>query len=105
MITSKFTRWMVNGAALTALLGLSMLPPSSLTANAQTPRPPVRNVSRKRHPNLAAAQRLAARAYQRILDAQKANEWDMDGHAQKAKDLLDQANSELKLASQTANKK
>jgi hypothetical protein len=26
------------------------------------------------------------------------NEWDMEGHAQKAKELLDQANNELKLA-------
>lgn len=38
------------------------------------------------------------------MDAQKANEWDMQGHAQKAKDLLDQANSELKLAAQAANR-
>ena len=39
-----------------------------------------------------------------IVSAQKANEWDMAGHAQKAKDLLDQVNSELKLAAQAANK-
>jgi len=65
---------------------------------------PVRNVSGARHPNLAAAQRLSRQAFQRILDAQKANEWDMQGHAQKAKDLLDQANQELKLAAQAANR-
>jgi hypothetical protein len=39
------------------------------------------------------------------MDAQKANERDMKGHAQRAKDLLDQANNELKLAAQSANRK
>lgn len=66
---------------------------------------PVDNVSPGRHPNLAAAQRLSRQAWQRVMDAQKANEWDMQGHAQKAKDLLDQANNELKLAAQSANRK
>lgn len=66
---------------------------------------PVDNVSPGRHPNLAAAQRLSRQAWQRIMDAQKANEWDMQGHAQRAKDLLDQANNELKLAAQSANRK
>ncbi len=65
---------------------------------------PKQNVSPGKHPNLAAAQRLSANAYQRILDAQKANEWDMQGHAQKAKDLLEQANNELKQAAGAANR-
>ena len=65
---------------------------------------PVRNVSGARHPNIAAAQRLSRQAWQRVVDAQKANEWDMQGHAQKAKDLLDQANNELKMAAQAANR-
>ncbi|MGA3238366.1 MAG: hypothetical protein ABSG03_18900 [Bryobacteraceae bacterium] len=43
-------------------------------------------------------------AFDKIVEAQKANEWDMAGHAQKAKDLLDQVNNELKLAAQAANK-
>jgi protein involved in temperature-dependent protein secretion len=64
---------------------------------------PARNVGAG-HPNLKAAQRLSAQAYQKIIDAQKANEWDMQGHAQKAKDLLDQVNNELKLAAEAANK-
>lgn len=58
-----------------------------------------------RHPNLAAAQRLSSQAYQRIMDAQQANEWDMQGHAQKAKELLDQVNRELKMAAEAANRK
>ena len=31
---------------------------------------------------------------------QKINEWDMEGHAQKAKELLDQVNNELKLVAE-----
>lgn len=56
-----------------------------------------------RHPNLAAAQRFTEQAYNKISAAQQANEWDMDGHAQKAKDLLNQANQELKAAAAAAN--
>jgi hypothetical protein len=65
---------------------------------------PERDISGKRHPNLAAAQQLARQAWDRIVDAQKANEWDMDGHAQKAKELLDQVNRELTLAAEAANR-
>jgi hypothetical protein len=50
---------------------------------------PKDNVSGHKHPNLAAAQ--------------QANEWDMDGHAAKAKELLDQVNNELKMAAEAAN--
>jgi len=35
--------------------------------------------------------------------AQEANEFDMQGHAQKAKNLLDQANTQLKAAARSAN--
>jgi len=63
------------------------------------------HVSGKRHPNLAAAQRLCEQALTRIDDAQKANEFDMAGHAAKAKDLLDEAYKELKQAAEEANKR
>jgi len=69
-----------------------------------TAQRPVRNVSPARHPNLAAAQHLCQQAWEKILEAQRANEWDMQGHAQKAKDLLDQVNRELKLAAEAANR-
>ena len=72
----------------------------SMTATAQRP---ARNVSGRRHPNLAAAQRLSRQAWEKIMAAQKANEWDMQGHAQKAKELLDQVNAELKEAAGAAN--
>jgi hypothetical protein len=64
---------------------------------------PAQNVSGGRHPNLAAAQRLSQKAYEKIVAAQQANEWDMQGHAQKAKELLDQVNKELKQAATAAN--
>ena len=86
--------------ALSGLMAAVVL--AAAVANAGEP---VRNVSAKRHPNLAAAQRLSSQAYQRIQAAQQANEWDMAGHAQKAKELLDQANVELKAAAEAANRK
>jgi hypothetical protein len=64
---------------------------------------PVRDISAKRHPNLARAQRQTDMAYQSIVAAQQANEFDLGGHAQKAKDLLDQANRELKQAAEVSN--
>jgi hypothetical protein len=68
------------------------------------PGQPKQNVRPGKHPNLAAAQRLSENAYNKIIAAQQANEWDMQGHAQKAKTLLEQANVELKAAAQAANK-
>jgi hypothetical protein len=65
---------------------------------------PRRNVSPGRHPNLAAAQRLSQQAWEKIVAAQEANEWDMQGHAQRAKELLDQVNRELKQAAEAANR-
>jgi len=56
-----------------------------------------------RHQNLRAAQELVDQAFQRISDAQRANEWDMGGHAARAKDLLAQASREIKLAAEEAN--
>ena len=56
---------------------------------------PVDNISSQKHPNLAAAQRLSTQAYEKISQAQQANEWDMGGHAAKAMELLDQVYREL----------
>ena len=65
---------------------------------------PKKNISAARHPNLAAAQRLSQQAFDKIIAAQQANEWDMQGHAQKAKELLDQVNNELRQAATAANR-
>jgi hypothetical protein len=64
---------------------------------------PERDISRNRHPNLAAAQRLTDQAFYKITAAQEANEWDIDGHAAKTKELIEQANRELKSAAEAAN--
>jgi hypothetical protein len=92
---------MIKNKLVAYIFGLLLLIGVAAVAVAQKP---VRNVSGARHPNLAAAQDLSRRAWQRVLDAQKANEWDMEGHAQKAKDLLDQVNNELKAAAGAANR-
>jgi hypothetical protein len=60
-------------------------------------------VSPERHPNLAAAIELMDKASAKLTDAQVANEWDMQGHAAKAKQLLDEARHEVKLAAEAAN--
>jgi hypothetical protein len=64
---------------------------------------PANNVNPARHPNIAAAQRLATQAYNKVVAAQQANEFDLGGHAAKAKDLLDQVNRELKEAAEASN--
>jgi exonuclease VII small subunit len=62
------------------------------------------NIGSKKHPNLAEAQKLISDAYARVNAAQKANEFDLGGHAAKAKGFLEQASQELKLAAVSANK-
>jgi hypothetical protein len=65
---------------------------------------PKKNVSAAKHPNIAKAQRLSQQAWEAITAAQQANEWDMQGHAAKAKELLDQVNNELRQAATAANR-
>ena len=92
LLTNRNSLWKLAGVLL-LLAGLAL---------AQRPK---ENVAPGRHPNLAAAQRLSQQAWQRIVAAQEANEFDMQGHAQKAKNLLDEVNRELKLAAGAANRK
>jgi hypothetical protein len=75
-----------------------------LAGSVYAQRPP-ENVSPKRHPNIAAAQRFVEQAFNKITAAQQANEFDMGGHAAKAKQLLDEASAELKLAAEAANRR
>jgi hypothetical protein len=63
-----------------------------------TAQQPEKDVSAARYP-------LSRQAWERIGAAQQANEWNLQGHAQKAKELLDQVNQELKLAAEAANRK
>jgi hypothetical protein len=64
---------------------------------------PVQNVSPYRHGNIARAQELSREAYDAMTSAQEANEFDLGGHAAQAKQLLAQANDEMKLAAEWAN--
>jgi hypothetical protein len=57
------------------------------------------NVSAHRYPNLFAAQSFIEQAIDKISVAQRENEFDLGGHGNKAKDLLNQAYQEVKLAS------
>jgi hypothetical protein len=84
-----------------AIVSLAVV--SALSAGAALAQRPEQTVSTVRHPNLSAAQRFSQQAWDKIVAAQGANEWDLGGHAQRAKDLLEQVNSELKLAAQASN--
>ncbi len=64
----------------------------------------VMSIAQPRHPNIMAAQQLCNQAYEKISAAQQANEFDMHGHAAKAKELLQQAKGELHQAAMAANK-
>jgi hypothetical protein len=85
-------------ASVAMLAGLAVF---ATAAMAQ--QQPVRDVSGRHHPNLARAQHQVDMAYQSVIDAQRANEFDLGGHAQRAKELLDQANIELKKAAEVSN--
>jgi hypothetical protein len=57
---------------------------------------PEMNIDPARHPNLAAAQHHIGEAMEKVREAQKANKDEMGGHAEKALELLSQADHELK---------
>jgi hypothetical protein len=79
-----------------ALVALAIAAPLGLAVAEQSKKV-------KGHPNLAAAQKLAAQAYDKLEAAQKANEYDLGGHAAKAKELLKQANAEILQAAEAAD--
>jgi hypothetical protein len=64
---------------------------------------PVVDIDKGKHPNLAEAQRLVVEANRHIAEAQKDNNYDMKGHAEKARQLLAEVNQELKAAAEAAN--
>jgi hypothetical protein len=66
-------------------------------------REPTLNVSPYRHGNIARAQEYSRNAFDAMTQAQQSNEFDMGGHAERAKQLLAQANDEMKLAAEWAN--
>ncbi|HTD06739.1 hypothetical protein [Undibacterium sp.] len=56
------------------------------------------------HPNIIAAREDTTHAIEKLKAAQAANEYDMGGHAAKAEKLLAEAEHEMKLAAEAANK-
>lgn len=76
---------------------------TAVAACAVTAQVPVQNIDPERHGNLAAAQRLVVQSFERLSDAQVANNYRLGGHVERAKELLRQANEEIKMAAETAN--
>lgn len=76
---------------------------AALAAGVAWAQEPEQNIDPDRHGNLAAAQRLVVEAFDRITEAQQDNRYNLGGHAARAKDLLRQANDELRLAADAAN--
>ena len=77
----------------------------AVAACAVSAQVPVQNIDPQRHGNLAAAQRLVVQAFERLSDAQNANDYRLGRHADRAKELLRQANDEIKLAAEAANRR
>jgi hypothetical protein len=84
---------MLKGMALGVILGCS----GAIFAQA-----PAVNIG-ARHGNLRAAQQYIASAWQRVDEAQADNHYDLGGHAGRAKELLVQADQELRLAANVSN--
>jgi mannitol-specific phosphotransferase system IIBC component len=90
---SMLKRILMVGVALCAAFVLSAI------AFAQEPRVTVG----ERHGNMRAAQQLIQQAWQKVDEAQKDNNYNLGGHAGRAKELLAQASEEIKLSAEAAN--
>jgi len=86
---------------LGSVLGVGLLAGGIVIAQ----NPPAENIDPNRHPHLAAAQHHIRMAFDEISTAQHANDWDMGGHAEHARKLLDDAARELKVAAEAANRR
>jgi hypothetical protein len=64
---------------------------------------PETDIDPHKHSNLAAAQQHVVEAYNKTVEAQKSNNDELGGHAEKAIQLLDEANHELKRAAEYAD--
>jgi hypothetical protein len=88
---------------ITNKLKFALIVTAMLFCGATLAQEPVVDIDAKLHPNLAEAQRHVVEANRLVATAQKDNKDDMQGHAEKARDLLVQVNKELKLAAEAAN--
>ena len=64
---------------------------------------PEQDINPARHGNLAGAQAAIAEAYNLTVRAQVANQGQLGGHGERAKELLREAAAELKAAAITLN--
>lgn len=87
---------MVRYSAIVVTFGLALMG----IAFAQKPET---DINPNRHANLAAAQHHVVEAWAKITEAQQANKDRLGGHAEKAIQLLEQANHELKEAAEYAD--
>ncbi len=62
-------------------------------------------LAQRHHPNLFAAEEHIDAAMAKVSEAQRANEFDMNGHAQRAKELLEQAKHEIHEAAVAADRR
>lgn len=83
------------------LITLALCAAFTLGAVVFAQQPPV-DVS-ERHGNMRAAQQLIQQAWQKIAEAQQDNNYNFGGHAGRAKELLSQANLQIKLSAEAAN--
>ena len=65
---------------------------ASTLVNAQGPQ---LSISPSAHPRLREVQDLVVKAYQKLQEGYQARDWDTNGHAQKAMDLLILVNNEV----------
>jgi len=86
----------VKYSAMAVTLGLMLMG----IAFAQAPET---DISPTRHPDLAEAQHHVVQAYGKIVESQKANKDQLGGHAEKAIQLVEQPNHELKEAAEYAD--
>jgi hypothetical protein len=57
----------------------------------------------EKHGNMRAAQEYIQQAWRKVDEAQKDNNYNLGGHAGRAKELLAQASEEIRLSAETAN--
>lgn len=80
-----------------------LLVTSLMLAGIAQAQAPVVNIG-ERHGKMRAAQEAIVQAYHLIDQAQANNDGQLGGHAQKAKDLLTQADAELRQAANVSNR-
>ena len=88
------TKNIVLGSGLAAVL---------VCAGIAVAQAPSENIDPHRYANLAEAQHHIVQAYQKIEEAQRVNKDELGGRAEKAEQLLSDADRELRAAADYAN--